>query len=153
MENIVDDVVSPEDLKKYETIYTKQLIQGDVNKQAQFDYAWCLIRSKYQNDMKKGIDLFKDLYLHGDVDAKRDYIFYIGVAQTRLKNYTEALRVVHGLLEVEPTNWQAKGLEHVIKERMKKEAIQGAAVVGGVTMAFGVVGGLIALSMALSKKS
>lgn len=152
MENIVDEIVSPEDLKKYETAYTAQFMQGKVHTQSQFNYAWCLIRSKYKADIRKGIDLFKDLYLHENDSGKRDYIFYIAVGETKLKNYDEALRVVKGLLEVEPSNSQAKELETLIYKRRKKEAMEGAAIVGGATVAFGVVGGLLALGMGALKK-
>lgn len=149
MEGIIDDLVPPEDLKKFEKIYTEQVLSGKVQTQSQFEYAWCLVRSKYPADIKKGLALLEDLYFHGDEKAKRDYIFYLAIGHTRLKNYAEALKHVRGLIQVEPLNSQARDLERVINKRMKNEGLVGMAVVGGAVLA---LGGLVGLGIALSKK-
>ena len=51
-----------EDLKKFEARYQAELSAGLVSASAQFDYAWCLVRSKYPSDIRKGILLLEDLY-------------------------------------------------------------------------------------------
>ncbi|CAG5089401.1 Similar to Fis1: Mitochondrial fission 1 protein (Drosophila melanogaster) [Cotesia congregata] len=61
MENILNEVVSSEDLKKFEKIYNEQLTTSQVTQKAQFEYAWCLVRSRYPADVRKGIVLLEDL--------------------------------------------------------------------------------------------
>ena len=62
MEHLLEENVALEDLKKFETRYQAELAGGQVSSSAQFDYAWCLVRSKYPSDIRKGILLLEDLY-------------------------------------------------------------------------------------------
>lgn len=62
MEHLLEENGSMEDLKKFETRYQAELNSGQVSSSAQFDYAWCLVRSKYPSDIRKGILLLEDLY-------------------------------------------------------------------------------------------
>ena len=67
MEHLLEENVAAEDLKKFEARYQAELSSGlvmfiGVGASAQFDYAWCLVRSKYPSDIRKGILLLEDLY-------------------------------------------------------------------------------------------
>ena len=63
MEHLLEENVASEDLKKFEARYQAELSSaGPVSASAQFDYAWCLVRSKYPSDIRKGILLLEDLY-------------------------------------------------------------------------------------------
>ena len=62
MEHLLEENVASEDLKKFEARYQAELSAGQVSASAQFDYAWCLVRSKYPSDIRKGILLLEDLY-------------------------------------------------------------------------------------------
>lgn len=42
-------------LQKYEQLYINQEKRGVINEKTHFDYALCLVRSKYTNDIRKGI--------------------------------------------------------------------------------------------------
>ena len=53
MEHLLEENVAAEDLKKFETRYQAELSAGLVSASAQFDYAWCLVRSKYPSDIRK----------------------------------------------------------------------------------------------------
>lgn len=44
-------------LQKFEKKYNNELLKGAASKETKFEYAWCLIRSKYSDDIKKGIGL------------------------------------------------------------------------------------------------
>ncbi|XP_013782287.1 mitochondrial fission 1 protein-like [Limulus polyphemus] len=149
MEPLLEDYVSPDDLKKFEELYHNQLKHGNLTSKTQFEYAWCLIRSHYPADIRRGVVLLEDLFTHGDDNAKRDYLFYLGVGNTKLKEYNTALRYVKNFLSVEPANRQAQELEAYIKSRMRKEGLMGMAIVGGAAIA---LGGLVGLGVALSKK-
>merc|ERR1712107_566257 len=110
MEHLLEEHVATEDLKKFETRYQTELNSGKVSSGAQFDYAWCLVRSKYPSDIRKGILLLEDLYTNRDESGKRDYLYYLAIGNARLKEYQTALKFVRGLLQVDqetgkPKNW------------------------------------------------
>uniref|UniRef100_A0AAX7SWV2 Mitochondrial fission 1 protein n=1 Tax=Astatotilapia calliptera TaxID=8154 RepID=A0AAX7SWV2_ASTCA len=85
MEAVLSDVVAPEDLLKFEKKYNSELAKGAVSKETKFEYAWCLIRSKYSQDIKKGIVLLEELVQKASKDDSRDFLFYLAVANYRLK--------------------------------------------------------------------
>ena len=62
MDHLLEESVSNEDLKKFEARYHAEFNSGKVSSSAQFEYAWCLVRSKYPADIRKGILLLEDLY-------------------------------------------------------------------------------------------
>lgn len=109
------------------------------------------MRSKYNDDIRKGILLLEELLPKGSKEEQRDYVFYLAVGNYRLKEYEKALKYVRGLLQTEPQNNQAKELERLIDKAMKKDGLVGMAIVGG--MALGVAGlaGLIGLAVSKSK--
>ncbi|XP_019648201.1 mitochondrial fission 1 protein isoform X2 [Ailuropoda melanoleuca] len=137
--------------KKFEKKFQSEKAAGSVSKSTQFEYAWCLVRSKYNDDIRKGIALLEELLPKGSKEEQRDYVFYLAVGNYRLKEYEKALKYVRGLLQTEPQNNQAKELERLIDKAMKKDGLVGMAIVGG--MALGVAGlaGLIGLAVSKSK--
>uniref|UniRef100_G1TM35 Mitochondrial fission 1 protein n=1 Tax=Oryctolagus cuniculus TaxID=9986 RepID=G1TM35_RABIT len=150
MEAVLNELVSVEDLKKFEKKFQSEKAAGSVSKSTQFEYAWCLVRSKYNDDIRKGITLLEELLLKGTQDEQRDYVFYLAVGN--YLEYDRALKYVrraaaHG----SPQNNQAKELERLIdkamKEKVKADGLVGMAIVGG--MALGVAGlaGLIGLAV------
>lgn len=149
MESLLDDVVHTEDLKKFEKQFNEQLERGFVNPKTKLEYAWCLVRSKYAVDIKKGVYLLEDLLKNGEIDAKRDYLFFLAIGNAKLKEYSAALQYLRTLLSVEPSNQQAEELQRVIKKRMEKEGLMGIAIVSGAVLALGAV---VGLGIALSKK-
>ncbi|KAK3605636.1 hypothetical protein CHS0354_027301 [Potamilus streckersoni] len=153
METIINDVVDPSDIKKFELIYLDQERRGPVSEKTQFEYAWCLVRSRYLDDMKRGVALLEDLFQKSrpDDSSRRDYLFYLAIGYTKTKEYETALKYVKALLKIEPENHQAKELQKLIKDKLKKEGFVGMAIVGGATLA--VVGGLVGLGIALARKS
>lgn len=48
-------------LQKYEQLYINQEKRGVINEKTHFDYALCLVRSKYTNDIRKGIAFLQGL--------------------------------------------------------------------------------------------
>lgn len=137
--------------KNFERKFQSEQAAGSVSKSTQFEYAWCLVRSKYNDDIRRGIVLLEELLPKGSKEEQRDYVFYLAVGNYRLKEYEKALKYVRGLLQTEPQNNQAKELERLIDKAMKKDGLVGMAIVGG--MALGVAGlaGLIGLAVSKSK--
>ncbi|XP_064408994.1 mitochondrial fission 1 protein [Latimeria chalumnae] len=151
MEAVVSELVSTEDLVKFEKKYNAEVAQGSVSPSTQFEYAWCLIRSKYTNDINKGTLLLEELMPKGKPEEKRDYVFYLAVANYRLKEYEKALKYIRSLLKTEPQNNQALELEKMIEKAMRKDGLLGIAIVGGIAFGVATVASLIGISIAKGK--
>ncbi|XP_073403229.1 mitochondrial fission 1 protein isoform X2 [Dendrobates tinctorius] len=136
---------------RFEKKYLAELSAGSLSKSTQFEYAWCLIRSKYTADIQKGALLLEDLLPKGNKDEQRDYLFYLAVAHHRLKEYEKALKYVKTLLNNEPKNTQALELQKIIDKKMQKEGLVGMAIVGGVALGVAGLAGLIGLAISKSK--
>jgi len=147
MEHILEETVPNDDLKKFEQKYHEELQNGKVSSTCQFEYAWCLVRSRYPADIRKGIILLQDLFQNRDESNKRDYLYYLAIGNTKLKEYATALKYVRALLQVEPGNRQAQELEAIVTKRLEKDGMVGMAVAGGAAVA---LGGLVGLGLALA---
>jgi len=147
METILEETVDTEDLKKFEQKYHLELNNGKVSAESQFEYAWCLVRSRYPADIRKGIILLEDLFQNRDNSNKRDYLYYLAIGNTKLKEYATALKYVRALLQVEPGNRQAQELEALVSKKLEKDGMVGMAVAGGAALA---VGGLVGLGLAFA---
>ncbi len=61
----------------------------------------------------------------------------------KLGNYAEARRYNDLLLDHEPANLQAGSLRSLIDDKVAKEGLMGVAILSGVAIAAGVVGGML----------
>uniref|UniRef100_A0A1B6EDF2 Mitochondrial fission 1 protein n=1 Tax=Clastoptera arizonana TaxID=38151 RepID=A0A1B6EDF2_9HEMI len=134
---------------RFERVYHEELYKGSVTTDSQFNYAWCLVRSKYQADIRKGIIFLEELYNDDKGNGRRDYLYYLALGNARLKEYRKALEYCRAFLNLEPSNNQVQTLETVIKKRMERDGMMGIALAGSAILA---VGGLIGLGFALAKK-
>lgn len=50
---------TPSPRQKFEKKFQSEQAAGTVSKSTQFEYAWCLVRSKYNEDIRKGICLLE----------------------------------------------------------------------------------------------
>lgn len=73
------------EFQKYEQVYNEQLKKGPVTPKAQFEYAWCLVRSKFSADIRKGIIFLEELYQNGNAEGRRDYLYYLAIGNARIK--------------------------------------------------------------------
>lgn len=108
--------------QKFEKLYYEQLRQNEVTPKTQFEYAWCLVRSKYPADIKKGI-LFLEELCNTHQEGQREYLYFLAIGNARIKEYTKAMRCVRSCLDIEPNNHQVSRLEMLIKKRMTKEGL------------------------------
>ncbi|KAK9754380.1 Fis1 C-terminal tetratricopeptide repeat [Popillia japonica] len=148
MEEVLTEVVSSEELKRFEKIYHEQLYENNVSTTAQFEYAWCLVRSKYPADIRKGIILLQELYKTHE-EGQRDYLYYLALGCARLKEYSKSLSYIKSFLSVEPGNQQVLSLETIVRKKMEKEGLVGIAITSGAVLAIGAVVGIV---MAATKK-
>nr|XP_055054005.1 mitochondrial fission 1 protein [Misgurnus anguillicaudatus] len=153
MEELLSDLVAPEDLKRFEQKYNAELAKGSVSKETTFEYAWCLVRSKYTNDIVKGIHHLEGLVHASKKDDQRDFLFYLAVANYRLKEYERALKYIRILLKNEPSNKQALELEALINKALRKDGLVGMAIVGGIGLGVAGLAGLIGLAVSKGAKS
>lgn len=149
MEALLTDFISPEMLREFEQKYLDEKRNNAIAEKTRFEYAWALIRSKFKGDVRRGIDILEELAVDKNSRDKRDFLYYLAVANTKIGEYDRALDLVDKFLQVEPHNRQATELKAIIKERIKKDGIKGAAIAGGAAL---VVGGLVTLGLALSSR-
>lgn len=76
-------------------------------------------------------------------ERRRECLYYLALGNYKLGNYAEARRYNELLLELEPANLQAGSLKGLIDEKVAKEGLVGAAIVGGLVVAAGVVGSMM----------
>lgn len=76
-------------------------------------------------------------------ERRRECLYYLALGNYKLGNYGEARRYNDLLLDKEPQNLQAASLGSLIDDKVSKEGLLGIAIVGGLALAAGVVGGLV----------
>ncbi|CAF0780805.1 unnamed protein product [Didymodactylos carnosus] len=151
MTNELDEIILPEELKKYRTLYLKAEEAGQLTEQNRFSYSYCLVRSKVKDDIRSGLAILRSLYDETNKDdAKRDYLYYMAIGEARLGNYESSLKYLDAILHVQSKNHQASNLKHEVERRMNVEGAIGL----GVTIGAGalIVGGLAAAAVAILKK-
>lgn len=76
-------------------------------------------------------------------ERRRECLYYLALGNYKLGNYAEARRYNDLLLEHEPQNLQAESLRTLIDDKVTKEGMVGVAIVSGLAIAAGVVGGML----------
>ena len=145
IEVIIQDTISDADLLAYEDSYKKAVQDGTVTPTKRFEYGWCLIRSGYKDDVRKGVAMLEGL-CEPNMD-QRDFLFFISIGYYKLEEYTKAMKYVKRLLVIEPENQQGIALGEAIKKKVHSRGLMGMALVGGAAALVGVVVGA-----ALSRK-
>ncbi|KIN08462.1 hypothetical protein OIDMADRAFT_152813 [Oidiodendron maius Zn] len=113
-----------------------------VGVQTKFNYAWGLIKSNERQDQQEGVRLLSDIFRTAP-ERRRECLYYLALGNYKLGNYAEARRYNDLLLDKEPGNMQASSLKGLIDDRVAREGLLGVAILSGVAIAAGVVGGMI----------
>ncbi|KAI1341577.1 mitochondria fission 1 protein [Xylariaceae sp. FL0016] len=117
--------------------------EGDlVGVQTKFNYAWGLVKSNSRNDQQLGVRLLSDIF-RASPERRRECLYYLALGNYKLGNYAEARRYNDLLVEREPANLQAADLRRLIDDKVTKEGLMGVAIISGVAIAAGVVGGIL----------
>lgn len=101
-----------------------------------------LIKSNIRPEQQEGVRLLSEIFRSAP-ERRRECLYYLALGNYKLGNYGEARRYNDLLLEHEPQNLQAASLRSLIDDKVSKEGLFGVAILGGVALAAGVVGGLI----------
>ncbi|XP_037031336.1 mitochondrial fission 1 protein-like [Bradysia coprophila] len=134
-------------LMKYERVYIKATKEEKITNQATFDYAVCLIKSRYASDINRGLLLMEDLTL-SHPQGNREYLYFLAIGYARLKDYTLAIDLLKASLKVEPESSEVTAFKEFLEYKMKKDAKKGLVVTTGAAL---VVGGVVGLGLALLK--
>ncbi|KAL2114764.1 hypothetical protein VUR80DRAFT_74 [Thermomyces stellatus] len=117
--------------------------EGDMASiQTKFNYAWGLVKSNSRADQQLGVRLLSDIF-RASPERRRECLYYLALGNYKLGNYAEARRYNERLLEKEPANLQASNLQTLIDDRVTREGLMGAAILGGVAVAAGAVGAFL----------
>ncbi|TID19223.1 hypothetical protein CANINC_003793 [Pichia inconspicua] len=96
--------------------------------QSQFNFAWGLIKSKDDDDVKQGINLMTEIFK--TVPSRRkECIYYLALACFKMKEYQEATRYITTLLQHQPSNAQALSLQKMINNELAKDSLIGFAII------------------------
>jgi mitochondrial fission 1 protein len=101
-----------------------------------------LIKSNTRNEQQEGVRFLTDIF-RTTPERRRECLYYLALGNFKLGNYAEARRYNDLLLDKEPNNLQAASLRTLIDDKVAKEGMMGVAIVGGIAVAAGIVGGLI----------
>lgn len=135
-----------------------------VSMQTKFNYAWVwvsicatrirgrrllmddhhqgLIKSNTRTDQQTGVRLLSEIF-RSSPERRRECLYYLALGNYKLGNYAEARRYNDSLLEHEPNNLQASSLRGLIDDKVAREGMIGVAIVSGLAIAAGVVGGML----------
>lgn len=76
-------------------------------------------------------------------ERRRECLYYLALGNYKLGNYAQARKYNDLLIENEPQNLQALNLRSLIDDKVAKEGLMGVAIVSGVAVAAGVIGGIL----------
>jgi len=132
--------LKPAELQVLRAQYEKE---GEyVGVQTKFNFAWGLIKSNIRADQQTGVRLLSEIF-RTSPERRRECLYYLALGNYKLGNYAEARRYNDLLLDKEPANLQADSLRTLIDDKVAKEGLVGVAILSGVAIAAGVVGGMI----------
>lgn len=132
--------LKPAELQVLRAQYEKE---GDmVGVQTKFNYAWGLVKSNSRGDQQLGVRLLSEIF-RTSPERRRECLYYLALGNYKLGNYADARRYNDLLLEKEPANLQAADLRRLIDDKVAKEGLMGVAIISGVAIAAGVVGGIL----------
>lgn len=131
--------------------------------QTQFNYAWVstppfeqvktlqqlnlvipqgLIKSATRPEQERGVQLLTSIFRESP-PRRRECLYYLALGNYKLGNFQEARRYNELLLEKEPSNMQAGSLRSLIDDKVQREGLVGAAIIGSAAVILGVLGGVL----------
>jgi mitochondrial fission 1 protein len=101
-----------------------------------------LVKSNVRTDQHLGVMLLSEIF-RTSPERRRECLYYLALGNYKLGNYAQARKYNDLLLENEPGNLQASNLQSLIDDKVAKEGLMGVAIVSGVAVAAGVIGGIL----------
>ncbi|XP_019881703.1 mitochondrial fission 1 protein-like [Aethina tumida] len=122
MANELDYEASEEQLKKYADIYFDLLEKNRVTPHAKFHYAMSLVQSKDEKKINEGIAMLESLS-KTDRRNKDEYIYYLAIGHTRLKNFYKALDLLLIVMGRYKHDLKFCNLFKAVKEKMEMHSL------------------------------
>lgn len=136
--------LNPAELQVLRAQYEKE---GEmVGVQTKFNFAWGLVKSTRRDDQQLGVMLLSEIF-RTSPERRRECLYYLALGNFKLGNYAEARRYNDLLIQREPANLQASNLRSLIDDKVAKEGLMGVAIVSGIAVAAGVIGGVLFRNM------
>lgn len=107
-----------------------------------FSISQGLVKSNLRNEQHLGVMLLAEIF-RTSPERRRESLYYLALGNYKLGNYGEARRYNDLLLDKEPANLQAANLRTLIDDKVAKEGLMGVAIVSGVAVVAGIVGGVL----------
>jgi fission 1 protein len=101
-----------------------------------------LIKSSARSEQQNGVRILSEIF-RSSPERRRECLYYLALGNYKLGNYAEARRYNELLLEHEPANLPAASLRSLIDDKVAREGMVGFAILSGVAIAAGVVGGML----------
>jgi fission 1 protein len=101
-----------------------------------------LVKSSTRSEQHLGVMLLSEIF-RTSPERRRECLYYLALGNYKLGNYGEARRYNDLLLDKEPGNLQATNLRSLIDDKVAKEGLMGVAIVSGVAVVAGIVGGVL----------
>jgi len=101
-----------------------------------------LVKSSTRHEQHLGVMLLSEIF-RTSPERRRECLYYLALGNYKLGNYGEARRYNDLLLDKEPGNLQATNLRTLIDDKVAKEGLMGVAIVSGVAVVAGIVGGVL----------
>jgi len=141
------DAETPLNAAELQVLRAQYEKEGDmVGVQTKFNFAWGLVKSTRRDDQQLGVVLLSEIF-RTSPERRRECLYYLALGNFKLGNYAEARRYNDLLLEKEPANLQASNLRTLIDDKVAKEGLVGVAIVSGLAVAAGVIGGVLMRNM------
>ena len=110
-------------------VFSSELLQG-------------LVKSNVRADQHLGVMLLSEIF-RTSPERRRECLYYLALGNYKLGNYAQARKYNDALLDNEPANLQAANLRALIDDKVTKEGLMGVAIISGVAVAAGVIGGVL----------
>lgn len=107
-----------------------------------FEMLQGLVKSNVRADQHLGVMLLSEIF-RTSPERRRECLYYLALGNYKLGNYAQARKYNDALLENEPANLQAANLRTLIDDKVTKEGLMGVAIISGVAVAAGVIGGVL----------
>ncbi|VUZ53246.1 unnamed protein product [Hymenolepis diminuta] len=108
--------------KQSRVIYAAELQSGFVNYDTKVSYALDLLKTKDKNALETAESLLRSCFACADDSRKRECLFLIAIANTKLGHYEKAIECCDNLLAVNPEDHQSSDLRAEIDRRRRKVA-------------------------------
>ena len=128
--------------------YNQEKLDKVLKTETVYEYAHCLVKSRYKSDMHKGIQLLEELFATNPA-GRRDYMYYLAIGYAKLADYRKSIHYIRDFLNVEPNNKQMLDLENVVQQKLDDEGLKGILIIGGVAV---LVGSLVTAGLTLFSK-